>query len=97
MCKATRESGNKFRGIVNKNSEKQTTIWEFFVSPFGHQKKHMACREKYKPCILKYKALILKYVPYIFDVCKTLFLRCLEKAIFRGIFGRIFGVRQIRK
>ena len=56
----------------------------------------MACREKYKPCILKYKALILKYVPYIFDVCKTLFLRCLEKAIFRGIFGRIFGVRQMK-
>ncbi len=57
----------------------------------------MACREKYKPCILKYKALILKYVPYIFDVYKTLFLRCLEKAIFCGIFGRIFGVRQMRK
>ena len=97
MCKTARESGNKFRGIVNKNSEKQTTIWEFFVSPFGHQKKHMACCEKYKPCILKYKALILKYVPYIFDVYKTLFLRCLEKAIFREIFGRIFGVRQMRK
>ena len=57
----------------------------------------MACREKYKAYILKYKALILKYVPYIFDICKTLFLRCLEKAIFRGIFGRIFGVRQMRK
>ena len=63
----------------------------------GRRKKHMACCEKYKPCILKYKALILKYVPYIFDVCKTLFLRCLEKTIFRGIFGRIFGVRQMRK
>ena len=57
----------------------------------------MACCEKYKPCILKYKALILKYVPYIFDVYKTLFLRCLEKAIFRGIFGRILGVRKMRK
>ena len=57
----------------------------------------MACSKKHKAYILKYKALILKYVPYIFDVCKTLFLRCLGKAIFRGIFGRIFGVRQMRK
>ena len=69
----------------------------FFHALQVPEKKHMACCEKYKPCILKYKALILKYVPYIFDVCKTLFLRCLEKAIFRGIFGRIFGVRQMRK
>ena len=57
----------------------------------------MACSKKHKAYILKYKALILKYVPYIFDVYKTLFLRCLEKAIFRGIFGRIFGVWQMRK
>ena len=70
---------------------------DIFSCSSSARKKHMACCEKYKPCILKYKALILKYVPYIFDVCKTLFLRCLEKTIFRGIFGRIFGVRQMRK
>ncbi len=69
----------------------------FFSCSSSARKKHMACSKKHKAYILKYKALILKYVPYIFDVCKTVFLRCLEKAIFRGIFGRIFGVRQMRK
>ena len=51
----------------------------------------MACSKKYKPCILKYKALILKYVPYIFDICKTLFLRCLEKRFFAGFSDGFFG------
>ena len=70
---------------------------DIFSCSSSARKKHMACSKKHKAYILKYKALILKYVPYIFDVCKTLFLRCLEKTIFRGIFGRIFGVRQMRK
>ena len=50
----------------------------------------MACREKYKPCILKYKALILKYVPYIFDVCKTLFFEMFGKSDFSRDFRMDF-------
>jgi hypothetical protein len=65
---------------------------DIFSCSSSARKKHMACSKKHKAYILKYKALILKYVPYIFDVYKTLFLRCLEKTIFRGIFGRIFWV-----
>ena len=50
----------------------------FFSCSSSARKKHMACSKKHKA--------------YIFDVYKTLFLRCLEKAIFCGIFGRIFWV-----